>query len=243
MNSETVKPFNDAETSKKQQVEEMFDQISYRYDLLNRLLSMGIDISWRKKAIRELKDLQPKYILDVATGTADFAIEALSLNPIKITGIDLSEGMLSKGREKLKDKNIDDKITLVKGDSEFLPFDSDTYDAATVAFGVRNFENLGKGLSEIARVLKPNAKLVVLEFSKPSKFPVKQLYNFYFKNILPFWGRLLTKHKTAYTYLPASVQAFPEGEQFLTILKNSGFKTVIEKRLSFGICSIYIGIK
>ncbi|MBI3234198.1 MAG: ubiquinone/menaquinone biosynthesis methyltransferase, partial [Bacteroidetes bacterium] len=198
---------------------------------------------WRKKAIKELVDLKPKTILDVATGTADFAIEALSLQPEKIVGIDLSEGMLSMGRIKLKDKNLNAKIELIKGDSEKLPFDDNKFDASTVAFGVRNFEHLQVGLNEIYRVLKPGGKIVVLEFSKPKNFPVKQVYQFYFKYILPMWGKLITKHETAYSYLPASVNAFPEGDQFLAFLTSSGFKQVYHKPLTFGICSIYTGIK
>lgn len=238
-----VKPFQNQSTGKKQQVEEMFDSISGRYDFLNRFLSVGIDIIWRKKAIKELEALQPRQILDVATGTADFALEAMSLKPEKITGIDLSEGMLSKGRIKIAARKLDQQIELIKGDSEQLPFEDHKFDAVTVAFGVRNFENLADGIQEIYRVIRPGGKLVVLEFSKPSKFPVKQLYTFYFKYILPVWGRLIAKHETAYSYLPASVQAFPEGPGFLKYLSDAGFQQVKHLPLSFGICSIYTGIK
>jgi demethylmenaquinone methyltransferase/2-methoxy-6-polyprenyl-1,4-benzoquinol methylase len=238
-----VKPFQEINTTKKQQVEEMFDSISGRYDFLNRFLSLGIDITWRKKAIKELVALNPKNILDVATGTADFAIEAKSLNPDKIIGIDLSEGMLSKGRIKIQEKNLGHLIQLVKGDSEELPFEDNIFDASTVAFGVRNFEHLQIGLNQIYRVLKPGGKIVVLEFSKPKTFPVKQVYQFYFKYILPMWGKIIAKHETAYEYLPASVQAFPEGTEFLSYLTNSGFTQVKHQPLTFGICSIYTGIK
>lgn len=238
-----VKPFQEINTTKKQQVEEMFDSISGRYDFLNRFLSLGIDISWRKKAIKELVALKPKLILDVATGTADFAIEAKSLNPDKIIGIDLSEGMLSKGRIKVEELKLGKLIQLVKGDSEELPFEDNIFDASTVAFGVRNFEHLQVGLNQIYRVLKPGGKIVVLEFSKPKAFPVKQVYQFYFKYILPMWGKLIAKHETAYEYLPASVQAFPEGTEFISYLTNSGFTQVKHQPLTFGICSIYTGIK
>ena len=241
--AEVVKPYPGQEGSKKQQVATMFNNISARYDLLNRVLSLGIDIIWRKKAIQLLKADQPKHILDLATGTADFAIEALSLNPDKIVGVDISAGMLDMGRIKLKNKGLEDKIELVLGDSERLPFSNNSFDAATVAFGVRNFENLDKGLGDIHRVLRPGAKLVVLEFSRPAKFPVKQFYNFYFRFILPVIGRVVSKDQTAYTYLPESVQAFPEGLAFLNHMQNAGFEKLKEKRLTFGICSIYVGEK
>lgn len=241
--AEVVKPYPGQEGSKKQQVATMFNNISARYDLLNRVLSLGIDIIWRKKAIQLLKADQPKQILDLATGTADFAIEALSLNPDKIVGVDISAGMLDMGRIKLKNKGLEDKIELVLGDSERLPFSNNSFDAATVAFGVRNFENLDKGLGDIHRVLRPGAKLVVLEFSRPAKFPVKQFYNFYFRFILPVIGRVVSKDQTAYTYLPESVQAFPEGLAFLNHMQTAGFEKLKEKRLTFGICSIYVGEK
>lgn len=238
-----VKPNPQDCKNKKEQVEEMFDQISGRYDFLNRFLSVGIDKIWRRKAIDELVQTKPKMLLDVAAGTGDFAIEALRLNSEKIIGFDLSEGMLKVFDKKIADKKLGSMIETIKGDSENMPFADNTFDAVTVAFGVRNFENLPKGLSEIYRVLKPGGKLVVLEFSKPAKFPVKQFYNFYFKYILPFWGRLIAKHKTAYTYLPASVQAFPEGKEFLEYLNKSNFKNYKHRPLTFGICSIYTGEK
>ncbi len=239
----TVKPIQSSSTGKKQQVEEMFDSISKRYDFLNHFLSLGIDKGWRRKAVNELKDLHPSHILDMATGTADLAIEALRLNPKRITGIDLSEGMLSMGREKILSKGYNNVIELVKGDSEKILYPDNTFDACTVGFGVRNFENLEQGLQEIYRVLKPGAKLVVLEFSKPRKFPVKNLYNFYFNTILPFWGRYISKSNNAYSYLPESVKHFPDGEAFLNKLSATGFKQTNSQLLTFGICSIYTGIK
>jgi len=239
----TVLPYKDKDTAKKQQVADMFDNISPRYDFLNHFLSLGIDIRWRKKAIKLLKDIQPKTILDIATGTGDFAIESLSLNPDKVVGVDISEGMLSVGRVKLKKKKLDDRITLLTGDSENLPFDDNMFDAIIVAFGVRNFEHLEEGLSEMFRVLRPGGKVVVLEFSKPKSFPFKQLYNFYFKNILPNVGKVISKDKAAYTYLPESVKSFPDGKFFTNILEGVGFSKTQCKPLTLGISSIYTGIK
>lgn len=221
----------------------MFDSISKRYDFLNHFLSLGIDKGWRKKAVNELKTLKPNHILDMATGTGDLALACLKLNPQKITGIDLSEGMLSVGRKKIADLKKSGVIEMLKGDSEKILFQDNTFDACTVGFGVRNFENLEQGLAEIYRVLKPNAKLVVLEFSKPKKFPVKNLYNFYFNTILPFWGRYISKSNSAYSYLPESVKHFPDGDNFLNKLNTIGFKHTTQQPLSFGICSIYTGIK
>jgi demethylmenaquinone methyltransferase / 2-methoxy-6-polyprenyl-1,4-benzoquinol methylase len=240
---ETVKPYPGQEGGKKEQVASMFDSISPRYDLLNRVLSLGIDTIWRKKAINLLKADKPQRILDVATGTADLAIEALRINPKQVVGVDISAGMLAMGDEKLRKRNLQDRIQLVLGDSEGLPFGANEFDAATVAFGVRNFEHLLEGLKDIQRVLKPGAKLVVLEFSKPNTFPVKQLYNFYFRFILPVVGRMVSKDSAAYTYLPASVQVFPEGKAFLGFMERAGFVNNREKRLTFGICSIYVGQK
>jgi demethylmenaquinone methyltransferase/2-methoxy-6-polyprenyl-1,4-benzoquinol methylase len=238
-----VKPDQTAATSKKQQVEEMFNSIAPRYDFLNRFLSMGIDRGWRTKAIQSLRDIQPKYILDVATGTADLAIEALRLNPVKVTGVDISSLMLKVGDDKIKAKKLTDKIELVKGDSENLNFHSYSFDAVTVAFGVRNFEHLQAGINEMYRVLKPGGKIAILEFSKPKSFPFKQLYNFYFNAILPTWGGLISKNKSAYTYLPESVQHFPEGTEFMEYLNHAGFKEAKSKTLTFGICSLYTAIK
>jgi demethylmenaquinone methyltransferase/2-methoxy-6-polyprenyl-1,4-benzoquinol methylase len=221
----------------------MFDNISQRYDFLNHLLSMGIDKGWRRKAIRQLEALRPKQILDVATGTGDFAIQALSLKPEKITGVDISEGMLAVGRKKIAEKNLADRIELRSGDSENLPFGENKFDAVTVAFGVRNFENLEKGLAEIFRVIRPGGMVVVLEFSRPRTFPFRQLYSFYFKFILPKIGRFISSDKAAYTYLPESVEAFPDGEDFLHRLNSVGFKNTKCKALTFGISSIYTGLK
>lgn len=239
----TVIPYKNKEGSKKEQVATMFNNISAKYDFLNHFLSLGIDILWRKKAIRLLKDAQPKVILDIATGTGDFALEALKLNPEKVVGIDISEGMLNVGREKMKAKGVDHIIELHLGDSENLPFEDATFDAYTVGFGVRNFEHLEKGLAEMLRVLKPNGRAVILEFSKPKNFPIKQLYNFYFNNILPGIGKLVSKDNAAYTYLPESVNAFPDGQDFVSILDKLGYKNPKAIPLMFGIASIYTATK
>jgi len=221
----------------------MFDGIAGHYDFLNHFLSAGIDILWRKKAIRQLKDYNPQHILDIATGTGDLAIEALSLNPTKITGVDISEKMLEVGRKKLKTKSLEQKIELQKGDAENLPFEDETFDAVTVAFGVRNFENLLPGLKSMNRVLKKDWKVVILEFSNPKSFPVKQLYRFYFKSILPLVGKVISKHQSAYTYLPNSVGAFPDGKEFLKILESAGYQSCKSIPLTMGIATIYTGIK
>lgn len=238
-----VKPYN--EGSKKQEVEQMFDNIAHSYDFLNHAFSFGIDVLWRKRAIRILKKESPKMVLDVATGTADFAIEAarMKLNAEKIVGVDLSEGMLEIGRKKIRERNWDKVIELQKGDSENLPFESNTFDAFTVAFGVRNFENLEAGLTEMLRVIKPGAIGIVLEFSKPRNFPIKQLFQFYFKFIMPLIGRLISKDRRAYEYLPESVQAFPSGKEFTSILEKCGYVDCKVIALSGGIASIYIGRK
>jgi demethylmenaquinone methyltransferase/2-methoxy-6-polyprenyl-1,4-benzoquinol methylase len=243
MTTSQVTPYHDSDLSKKEQVAQMFDNIAPKYDFLNHFLSLGIDVLWRKKAIRLLKKLQPKQILDIATGTGDFAFEALSLNPDKITGVDISAGMLEIGKRKIKERGLQDKMEFLLADSESLPFDNNTFDAITVAFGVRNFENLRKGLKDMHRVLKPNGSVVILEFSKPKGFPIKQFYFLYFMHILPFIGKLVSKDKTAYSYLPESVQAFPEGNKFVQILADCGFQSTKEIRLSFGIASIYLGNK
>ncbi|MDZ4667815.1 MAG: bifunctional demethylmenaquinone methyltransferase/2-methoxy-6-polyprenyl-1,4-benzoquinol methylase UbiE [bacterium] len=238
-----VKPDFSLNTSKKEQVEDMFNSIAPKYDFLNRFLSLGIDRGWRKKAISYLKPLAPKMILDVATGTGDLAIEAMNLNPDKIVGLDIAEQMLVYGREKIAAKGWSQKIEMIRGDSEQLPFPDNNFDAITVAFGVRNFQNLVKGLAEMNRVLKPGGRLVVLEFSKPSAFPFKQVYNFYFTYILPVMGNLLSNSKNAYTYLPESVKHFPEGADFIAFLKDAGYKNMIVKPLTFGTCSLYIADK
>lgn len=221
----------------------MFNNIARKYDFLNHFLSMGIDKLWRKKAVALLQPLQPKQLLDIATGTGDFALACLKLNPEKVTGIDISTEMLAVGREKIAKKKLQDKIELFEGDSEDIQFDDNSFDAITVAFGVRNFQNLEKGLKEMNRVVRPGGKVVILEFSKPKKFPVKQFYNFYFFNILPLWGKMVSKDSSAYTYLPESVGAFPDDENFLEIYKSCGFEDTEQIKLSFGIASIYIGIK
>lgn len=238
-----VVPYKEEQTSKKEQVARMFDNISHRYDFLNHFLSLGIDKGWRRKAINYLKPYKPKILLDVATGTGDFAIQALTLNPDKIIGVDISEGMLNMGRKKMIERKFDHKIELKSGDSENLPFQDNTFDAVTVAFGVRNFENLEKGLNEIKRVLKPDGRIVVLEFSKPSNFPFKQLYGFYFKNVLPRLGSWLSKDSAAYTYLPESVDAFPYGNDFISVLTKLGFTETNARPLTFGISSIYTAKK
>ena len=239
----SVVPYKDVQANKKSQVAQMFNSIAGKYDFLNHFLSAGVDIYWRRKAIDLLKKSQPKTLLDIATGTGDFAIEALRLQPQKIVGIDISEGMLAVGQEKLKRKNLTDRIELQLGDSENLAFADNSFDAVTAAFGVRNFENLELGLQEIYRVLKPGGQLVILEFSKPQAFPFKQGYNIYFKHVLPVFGKLISKDRAAYTYLPESVQAFPDGPEFIQILKQVGFKTTEWHPLTFGISSIYTGVK
>ncbi|MCP3929932.1 MAG: bifunctional demethylmenaquinone methyltransferase/2-methoxy-6-polyprenyl-1,4-benzoquinol methylase UbiE [Bacteroidetes bacterium] len=239
-----VTPYKYDTQTKKGQVSKMFDNIAPSYDLLNRLLSLGIDTVWRKKAIRLLKPQQPKFILDVATGTGDVALELVNqLNPDKVIGVDISSQMLDIGKEKVKKKNLDNTIQLQLGDSENLAFEDNTFDAVTVAFGVRNFEHLEKGLEEMRRVLKKGGKLVVLEFSKPRLFPFKQVFQLYFKYILPLIGKITSNDPKAYKYLFESVQAFPEGDQFLSILNKTGYKLTLCIPLTLGICSIYIGEK
>jgi demethylmenaquinone methyltransferase/2-methoxy-6-polyprenyl-1,4-benzoquinol methylase len=236
-------PYNQSGTGKKQQVEAMFDNIAPRYDFLNHFLSLGIDKSWRKKAIRLLQEEKPKVILDVATGTGDFAIEALNLQPESVKGIDLSKEMLEIGRKKIKKINAEDTIELMHGDAEKINFEDNFFDAITIGFGVRNFENLSKGLSEIYRVLKKNGTLVVLEFSTPAKFPIRQVYHFYFHNILPFMGKIVSKDKRAYSYLPESVETFPSVKNFIKFLNDAGFLNTKCIPLTFGIATLYTGKK
>ncbi|MGQ0828069.1 MAG: bifunctional demethylmenaquinone methyltransferase/2-methoxy-6-polyprenyl-1,4-benzoquinol methylase UbiE [Bacteroidota bacterium] len=238
-----VTPYKDQTTSKKEQVATMFDTIAPKYDFLNQLLSLGIHKGWRKKAIALLQKQKPKTVLDIATGTGDFAIEAMKLNPEKVTGIDISEGMLKLGVEKVNKLGLQNKIELKIGDSENLTFPDNNFDAITVGFGVRNFENLEKGINEIYRVLNPNGMFVVLEFSKPRKFPIKQLYHFYFKYITPVIGKLFSKDNSAYTYLPESVNAFLDGQDFLNVLNKAGFTEIRAISLTFGIASIYVAKK
>jgi demethylmenaquinone methyltransferase / 2-methoxy-6-polyprenyl-1,4-benzoquinol methylase len=238
-----VLPYKEKDSGKKEQVAEMFNNISPKYDFLNHFLSLGIDILWRKKAVQLLATYKPETLLDIATGTGDFAIEALKANPKKIIGVDISEGMLAVGKEKIKNKGLENIISLELGDSENLRFESESFDAVIVAFGVRNFENLSKGLSEIHRVLKKNGVLIVLEFSKPTLFPVKQIYQFYFRYILPTVGKIVSKDSSAYTYLHDSVSVFPNGKEFTDLLSSLNYKNTKCKQLSLGISSIYIGEK
>lgn len=238
-----IKPYSDSAKGKKEQVAEMFDNIAPRYDFLNHFLSFGIDKVWRRRAIRLLIKHSPSDILDVATGTGDFAIESLKTGAQKITGVDISEEMLAVGRAKIEKLGLGHRIILQKGDSEKLDFLDNSFDAVTVAFGVRNFENLSKGIDELFRVLKPGGIVCVLEFSKPMHFPVKQLYSFYSFYILPGIGRLFSKDKSAYRYLPESVERFPDGEEFLKVLKKSGFNQTMQYRQTFGVATIYTGLK
>lgn len=238
-----VTPYG-SEAGKKVEVEQMFDRIAPKYDLLNRVLSLGIDVWWRKRAIRYLKPAKPAEILDVATGTADVALlMAKILKPRRVVGIDIANQMLEFGREKIEKAGLSAVITLETGDSENLRFATASFDAVTVAFGVRNFENLEKGLAEMARVLRPGGRVVILEFSRPHLFPFKQLYNAYFKYVLPLIGRLTSRDMRAYTYLFESVQVFPEGNQFTEILTKTGFNNPLCERLTLGICSIYTATK
>ena len=226
-------------------VEAMFDAIAPRYDLLNRVLSFGIDRGWRKKAVAMLREglagRTPDRLLDVATGTADLAVEALSLGPREVVGVDISDGMLAVGRDKVSARGLDGRITLVQGDAAALPFEPASFDGALVAFGVRNFESLEAGLAGIRRVLRPGAPLVVLEFSHPTAFPVKQGYAFYSRHVLPRVGRAVSGHGEAYEYLPESVALFPDGADFLTVMQRAGYKSTVARPLTFGIASLYRG--
>jgi demethylmenaquinone methyltransferase / 2-methoxy-6-polyprenyl-1,4-benzoquinol methylase len=240
---DSIVPFKQSEQTKKEQVAEMFDKIAFRYDFLNKFLSAGIDKTWRRKAIGQLKADKPKRILDVATGTADLAIMAEKLlHPEQIIGIDISSGMLDLGKEKIAKLLLNSKITLQQGDSETINFPDGSFDAVTVAFGVRNFEDLRRGLSEMLRVLKPGGKLVVLEFSKP-KPAFRPIYSLYMRFVAPGVGKLFSKSRDAYQYLNDSVNAFPEGKQFINILEETGYSETYLKTLSLGICTIYCGRK
>lgn len=242
--SKTITPYQNEEATKKEQVADMFNNISKTYDFLNHLMSLGIDIIWRKIAINQLKKDQPKIILDVATGTGDFAFEALKiLKPEKIIGVDISRGMLDVAEQKIAKRGLSGQFEVRMGDSEKLLFDADSFDAVTVAYGVRNFENLQAGLADIHRVLRPGGKAVILEFSKPKVFPVKQLYNFYFNYITPGIGKIFSKDSRAYSYLPESVAAFPDGMAFISLMDKVGFTNTKQRPLAFGICSIYTGVK
>jgi len=221
----------------------MFDNIAGNYDFLNHFLSLGIDIFWRKRLVRKLQKQKPQNILDVATGTADLAIAMMKIKPFNVVGIDISNGMLEVGRKKIKQQDLEKTIQLQQADSEDLPFEDATFDAVTVSFGARNFENLQKGLSEMARVLKPGGKIYILEFSKPTLFPFKQLYDFYFKFVLPLIGKLLSKDNAAYSYLPESVKAFPHGKELNSIIENCGYTNAKNHPLTMGIASIYTAQK
>ncbi len=243
MEKKEVKPYGDSNKSKKEEVAQMFDNISAKYDFLNHFLSLGIDKIWRKKAVNMLREINPTKILDIATGTGDFAIQSLTLHPEEVIGVDISEGMLEKGREKMVKRKIDHIISMLSGDSEDLPFEDNYFDALTVGFGVRNFQNLEIGLAEMLRVVRPGGKLIILEFSKPKRFPVKQYYAFHSKYIIPFFGKTISKDASAYTYLPESVAAFPEGKDFEDILVKLGYKNVGAKLVAGGIATIYFGTK
>lgn len=239
-----ILPYNGSEQDKKQQVAHMFDDIAPKYDFLNRFLSLGIDVQWRKKAIKRLAKLNPRQILDVATGTGDVALMTYDLlHPEKIIGVDISAGMLQVGREKITKAGLSDQIELRQADSQALPFEDNSFDAVTVAFGVRNFQDLEKGLSEMRRVLKPGGKLVVLEFSRPHNFVFKGLYSFYMDVVTPTMGSLFSKNKEAYSYLNKSAKAFPERNEFIRILNGVHFKNTLFKALTMGICCIYEGVK
>jgi len=244
MMNRQVKPYGTSPESKKAQVRRMFDSISPKYDLLNRLLSAGIDQRWRKRLIKLMKRQQPEHILDIATGTADLPVlQAKALPSARITGLDISEGMLEVGRKKIKKAGLENRVELTPGDAENLPFDNASYDAVTVAFGVRNFEDLEKGIREMARVLRPGGQMYILEFSQPEKTPFKQLYGFYSRRILPFIGKLVSGDASAYTYLPESIAVFPYGEQMKNIILKNGFSEAEIYPLTFGIATIYVAKK
>ncbi len=238
-----VKPYKDSDLNKKEQVTQMFDNISKEYDGLNRVISFGIDIKWRNKVVDIVAKTQPNNILDIATGTGDLAISLSKTTAKKIIGLDISDGMLEVGRKKITNKNLDNTISMVIGDSENLPFEDNSFDAITVAFGVRNFETLDKGLAEIYRVLKPNGVFVILETSMPTKTPFKQGYNFYTKYILPTIGKLFSKDQSAYSYLCESASVFPFGEALNNILRKIGFINVEDQPQTFGVATIYTASK
>ena len=241
--SKKIIPYQNSDLSKKGQVEKMFNNISKEYDILNRVISFGIDISWRKKIVKILKSKNPSIILDVATGTGDLAIELVKTNAKKIIGLDISKGMLDVGIDKINHKNLNNTIEMVIGDSENLKYEDNFFDAVTVSFGVRNFESLDSGLTEIFRVLKPNGSLVILETSNPTKFPFKQFYTVYSKFILPTIGKIFSKDKLAYNYLSESSAEFPYGEKFNNILKKIGFTSVVDFPQTFGVATIYVASK
>lgn len=238
-----ITPYKDSDLNKKKQVERMFDTISTNYDGLNRVISFGIDVKWRKKVVKLVSDTNPESVLDIATGTGDLAISLAKTGAKEIVGLDLSEGMLAVGRKKIHEEGLTERIQMIQGDSEDLPFENDSFDAITVAFGVRNFEDLEKGLSEILRILRPGGIFVVLETSVPTRFPFKQGYHFYTRNLLPLIGKLFSKDKVAYSYLSESAAAFPHGEQFNNILRKTGFISVQNKPQTMGVATIYSASK
>lgn len=241
--SKKITPYKDSDLNKKKQVEQMFDTISTNYDGLNRVISFGIDVKWRKKVVNLVAETNPDAVLDIATGTGDLAINLVRTGATKIVGLDLSDGMLAVGRKKISEKGLSEQIEMIQGDSEALPFEDNSFDAITVAFGVRNFEDLEKGLSEIQRVLKPGGIFVILETSVPTKFPYKQGYHFYTKNLLPIIGKLFSKDKVAYSYLSESAAAFPYGEKLNNILRKIGFTNVEDKPQTMGVATIYTASK
>jgi demethylmenaquinone methyltransferase/2-methoxy-6-polyprenyl-1,4-benzoquinol methylase len=241
--SKTIKPYKDSELGKKEQVAQMFDNISENYDGLNRVISLGIDVKWRKKVVKIVGENNPKQILDIATGTGDLALMMASLNPERIVGLDISSGMLEVGKRKIEKAKLSNKIEMIVGDSEEMPFKDNTFDAITVSFGVRNFANLDKGIKEIARVLKPDGVLVILETSNPTKFPFKQGYKLYTNLFLPIVGKLFSKDKVAYSYLSESANSFPFGEAFNNILQKNGFNNTEHTPVTFGVATIYIASK
>lgn len=236
----SVRPYQDSQESKKEQVAQMFDSIAHKYDFLNHFFSLGIDILWRKRAIRMLRGSKSEQILDIATGTGDMAFELMKLEPKKLTGVDISEGMLEIGRQKIRKRQLDERMLFLAGDSENLQFEDGAFDIVTVSFGARNFENLDAGLGEMHRVTAKGGKVCVLEFSQPEYFPLKQLYGFYSRRVMPALGRLISKDKAAYTYLPESVRAFPYGKAFGAHLEQAGYKNVSYRKVTGGIATIYI---
>jgi demethylmenaquinone methyltransferase / 2-methoxy-6-polyprenyl-1,4-benzoquinol methylase len=238
-----IVPYKEKTGSKREQVGQMFDSIAPKYDFLNHFLSAGIDILWRKKAIRLLQPHAPKRILDIATGTGDLALEALSLKPDTIVGVDISEGMLAVGRQKMKERGVDHIIEMRAGDSERLPLADGEFDTVMASFGVRNFENLLVGLTDMCRVTRPGGVCMVLEFSRPRRFPFRQFYNFYTATVVPFFGKLVSKDTSAYAYLDESMKAFPDGPDFIAVFEEAGFRNTQWIPLSFGIASIYLGRK
>ncbi|MFC0875079.1 bifunctional demethylmenaquinone methyltransferase/2-methoxy-6-polyprenyl-1,4-benzoquinol methylase UbiE [Saccharicrinis sp. FJH2] len=238
-----VSPYHGEKGTKKEEVASMFDNISKKYDFLNIFLSFGIDRLWRKRVIRTLRPVQPEQVLDIATGTGDLAFQLAKITSEKVTGADISEGMLAVAREKMEKRNLNCAMEFITGDAENLPFKDNTFDVVTVGFGIRNFQDPLAGLKDMTRVVRKGGTIAVLEFSKPTVFPVKQLYRFYSFHLIPFFGRFVSGDNRAYTYLPESVDAFPEGEGFLNLMKNAGLKDRRQRKLTFGIASLYTGVK